>query len=144
MQGEHLKLNQGDGLNNVNWTSTSEPPKMQPLTWYKVMNDLSCFCHLLCKLSIHLSFTLCFLVNYLLKLLALQAIVDAPPGDEPVGLDMLHMGKGLAWLNGEEIGRYWPRKSEFKSEDCVKECDYRGKFNPDKCDTGCGEPTQRW
>ena len=34
--------------------------------------------------------------------------------------------------------------SEFKSEDCVKECDYRGKFNPDKCDTGCGEPTQRW
>ncbi|QCE15155.1 beta-galactosidase [Vigna unguiculata] len=107
VQGEHLKLYQGDGLNNVSWTSTSEPPKMQPLTWYKT-------------------------------------IVDAPPGDEPVGLDMLHMGKGLAWLNGEEIGRYWPRKSEFKSEDCVKECDYRGKFNPDKCDTGCGEPTQRW
>ncbi|KOM41238.1 hypothetical protein LR48_Vigan04g143600 [Vigna angularis] len=107
VQGEHLKLYQGDGLSNVNWTSTSEPPKMQPLTWYKT-------------------------------------IVDAPPGDEPIGLDMLHMGKGLAWLNGEEIGRYWPRKSEFKSEDCVKECDYRGKFNPDKCDTGCGEPTQRW
>nr|KYP61873.1 Beta-galactosidase 3 [Cajanus cajan] len=107
VQGEHLKLYQGDGLNNVNWTYTSEPPKMQPLTWYK-------------------------------------ANVDAPPGDEPVGLDMLHMGKGLAWLNGEEIGRYWPRRSEFKSEDCVKECDYRGKFNPDKCDTGCGEPTQRW
>ena len=84
------------------------------------------------------------MVKYLLKFFALQAIVDAPPGDEPVGLDMLHMGKGLAWLNGEEIGRYWPRKSEFKSEDCVKECDYRGKFNPDKCDTGCGEPTQRW
>ncbi|KAG5035864.1 hypothetical protein JHK87_010774 [Glycine soja] len=107
VQGEYLRLYQGNGLNNVNWTSTSEPQKMQPLTWYK-------------------------------------AIVDAPPGDEPVGLDMLHMGKGLAWLNGEEIGRYWPRKSEFKSEDCVKECDYRGKFNPDKCDTGCGEPTQRW
>ncbi|KAG5050111.1 hypothetical protein JHK85_011214 [Glycine max] len=107
VQGEYLRLYQGNGLNKVNWTSTSEPQKMQPLTWYK-------------------------------------AIVDAPPGDEPVGLDMLHMGKGLAWLNGEEIGRYWPRKSEFKSEDCVKECDYRGKFNPDKCDTGCGEPTQRW
>ncbi|KAL5075138.1 hypothetical protein RYX36_014122 [Vicia faba] len=51
---------------------------------------------------------------------------------------------GLAWLNGEEIGRYWPRLSEFKKEDCVEECDYRGKFNPDKCVTGCGEPTQRW
>ncbi|XP_019417218.1 PREDICTED: beta-galactosidase 10 isoform X2 [Lupinus angustifolius] len=107
VQGEHLQIYQEDGLNNVKWTSSSKPPKRQPLTWYK-------------------------------------AIVDAPPGDEPVGLDMLHMGKGLAWLNGEEIGRYWPRISEFKKEDCVQECDYRGKFDPDKCDTGCGEPTQKW
>ncbi|XP_054790059.1 beta-galactosidase 3-like, partial [Prosopis cineraria] len=51
-------------------------------------------------------------------------------------------GKGLAWLNGEEIGRYWPRKNLH--QECVKKCDYRGKFNPDKCDTGCGEPTQKW
>ena len=72
----------------------------------------------------------------------MQVIVDAPPGNEPVGLDMLHMGKGLAWLNGEEIGRYWPRISVHK--DCVKKCDYRGNFGPDKCDTGCGEPTQKW
>lgn len=71
-----------------------------------------------------------------------QAIVDPPPGNEPVGLDMLQMGKGLAWLNGEEIGRYWPRKSPMHG--CVKECDYRGKFFPDKCRTNCGEPTQRW
>ncbi|WVZ13433.1 hypothetical protein V8G54_010999 [Vigna mungo] len=69
VQGEHLKLYQGDGLSNVNWTSTSEPPKMQPLTWYKT-------------------------------------IVHAPPGDEPVGLDMLNMGKGLAWLNGEFVESY--------------------------------------
>ncbi|CAL0319743.1 unnamed protein product [Lupinus luteus] len=72
------------------------------------------------------------------------AIVDAPLGDELVGLDMSHMGKGLAWLNGEEIGRYWPRISEFKKEDCVQECDYRGKFDHDKCDIGCGEPTRKW
>jgi len=39
--------------------------------------------------------------------------VDPPSGDEPIGLDMIHMGKGLAWLNGEEIGRYWPRKSSI-------------------------------
>ncbi|GAU19559.1 hypothetical protein TSUD_303720 [Trifolium subterraneum] len=107
VQGEHLRIYQGDGLNSMNWTSTSKPPKGQTLTWYK-------------------------------------AIVDAPPGDEPVGLDMLYMGKGFAWLNGEGIGRYWPRLSEFKKEDCVEECDYRGKFNPDKCDTGCGEPSQKW
>ncbi|KAH9668628.1 Beta-galactosidase 10 [Citrus sinensis] len=74
-----------------------------------------------------------------------KAVVKQPPGDEPIGLDMLKMGKGLAWLNGEEIGRYWPRKSRKSSphDECVQECDYRGKFNPDKCITGCGEPSQR-
>ncbi|CAL0305256.1 unnamed protein product [Lupinus luteus] len=107
LQGENLKIYHGHGLKSVNWTSTSNPPKGQPLTWYK-------------------------------------AIVDAPPGNEPVGLDMLHMGKGLAWLNGKEIGRYWPRIAEFKKEDCVQQCDYRGKFDFDKCSTGCGEPTQKW
>ncbi|KAK4567103.1 hypothetical protein RGQ29_003086 [Quercus rubra] len=106
LQGEHLGLYKADGLDNVTWLSTSEPPKKQPLTWYKVM-------------------------------------VDPPLGNEPVALDMIHMGKGLAWLNGEEIGRYWPIKSSIHDE-CVKECDYRGKFLPNKCRTGCGEPTQRW
>ncbi|XP_060966792.1 beta-galactosidase 3-like [Cannabis sativa] len=72
-----------------------------------------------------------------------KAEINPPPGKEPVGLDMVHMGKGLAWLNGEEIGRYWPRKSSI-DDGCVKECDYRGKFMPNKCFTGCGEPTQRW
>ncbi|KAL5555224.1 hypothetical protein UlMin_037460 [Ulmus minor] len=105
-QGEHLGIYKPDGTNNVNWVSTSVPPKKQPLTWYKV-------------------------------------VVDPPPGDEPVALDMVHMGKGLAWLNGEEIGRYWPRKSKA-NDGCVKECNYRGKFMPNKCFTGCGEPTQRW
>ncbi|XP_027126622.1 beta-galactosidase 10 isoform X1 [Coffea arabica] len=106
LQGEHLKIYQGDGLNSSNWVSTTEPPKEQPLTWYKI-------------------------------------VVDSPPGNEPVGLDVIHMGKGLAWLNGEEIGRYWPRKSS-KHEECVLYCNYRGKFSPNKCSTGCGEPTQRW
>lgn len=106
LQGENLSIYKPDGLNSINWVSTSEPQKNQPLTWYKV-------------------------------------VVDPPSGDEPVGLDMIHMGKGLAWLNGEEIGRYWPIKSS-EHEKCVEECDYRGKFFPDKCLTGCGEPTQRW
>lgn len=105
LEGEHLGLYDANGSKNVHWRSVSEPPKNQPLTWYK-------------------------------------AIVDAPPGVEPVALDMVHMGKGLAWLNGEQIGRYWPRKAPI--DKCVKACDYRGKFNPDKCNTGCGEPTQRW
>ncbi|XP_022157753.1 beta-galactosidase 10 [Momordica charantia] len=106
LKGEHLGINKPDGIKNVKWLSTSEPPKQQPLTWYKV-------------------------------------ILDAPSGNDPVGLDMIDMGKGLAWLNGEEIGRYWPRRSSIHDA-CVQKCDYRGKFRPDKCLTGCGEPTQRW
>jgi hypothetical protein len=30
-----------------------------------------------------------------------------PRGGAPVGLDMTGMGKGLAWVNGRCIGRYW-------------------------------------
>ncbi|OVA19360.1 D-galactoside/L-rhamnose binding SUEL lectin domain [Macleaya cordata] len=106
LEGEHLKIYQPNGWNSVKWQSTSEPPKNQPLTWYK-------------------------------------AVVDPPHGDEPIGLDMIDMGKGLAWLNGEEIGRYWPRTSSIH-EECTSNCNYRGKFSPNKCSTGCGEPTQRW
>ncbi|KAL6524620.1 Beta-galactosidase 10 [Orobanche hederae] len=72
-----------------------------------------------------------------------KAVVDSPPGQDPIGLDMVNMGKGLAWLNGNEIGRYWSRKAS-KDEKCVEKCDYRGKFMPGKCNTGCREPTQRW
>lgn len=104
--GEHLRIYDTNGLNAVKWMSTSEPPKQQPLTWYK-------------------------------------AVVDSPPGYDPIGLDMIHMGKGQAWLNGQEIGRYWPRIGP-KDEKCVQHCDYRGKFSQNKCNTGCGEPTQRW
>ena len=46
-------------------------------------------------------------------------------------------------MNGEEIGKYWPRKASIDLE-CVKECDYIGKFDPDKCDTSYGEPMQKW
>ncbi|KAJ4747788.1 Beta-galactosidase [Rhynchospora pubera] len=72
-----------------------------------------------------------------------KIIVDTPKGDDPIGLDMQHMGKGLAWLNGYPVGRYWPRKSS-PNDKCTTTCNYRGKFFPDKCRTGCGQPTQRW
>lgn len=36
LEGEHLRIYQKDGLGRVKWISTSEPPKEQPLTWYKV------------------------------------------------------------------------------------------------------------
>lgn len=36
LEGEHLNIYKPDGLNNVKWVSTPNPPKNQPLTWYKV------------------------------------------------------------------------------------------------------------
>ncbi|WRX09439.1 D-galactoside/L-rhamnose binding SUEL lectin domain - like 2, partial [Theobroma cacao] len=54
----------------------------------------------------------------------LEVVVDSPSGDEPVGLDMIHMGKGLAWLNGEEIGRYWPIKSSKHLENVITEANF--------------------
>ncbi|KAJ4715242.1 Beta-galactosidase [Melia azedarach] len=70
-----------------------------------------------------------------------KVVVNEPPGDEPIGMDMLHMGKGHAWLNGEAIGRYW---NKISYDNCVEECDYRGHFDQKKCVTNCGKPTQRW
>ena len=32
---------------------------------------------------------------------------DAPEGDEPVALRMNSMQKGMVWVNGKSIGRYW-------------------------------------
>ncbi|KAI3984016.1 hypothetical protein MKX01_035143 [Papaver californicum] len=72
-----------------------------------------------------------------------MAVVDPPLGDDPIGLDMIDMGKGLAWLNGEEIGRYWSKRCSIY-DNCTTNCNYRGIYNQDKCRTGCGEPTQRW
>ncbi|CAK9879498.1 unnamed protein product [Sphagnum jensenii] len=67
---------------------------------------------------------------------------DAPAGEEPVALDLGSMGKGQAWVNGEHIGRFWP--SMRAPQWGCSQCDYRGAYNPDKCLTNCGEPSQRW
>jgi hypothetical protein len=67
---------------------------------------------------------------------------DAPAGVEPVALDLGSMGKGQAWVNGEHIGRFWP--SVRAPQWGCSQCDYRGAYNPDKCLTNCGEPSQRW
>lgn len=53
------------------------------------------------------------------------------------------MGKGLAWVNGNSLGRYWP--SYIAGDGCSNDpCDYRGKYDGNKCDYNCGNPTQRW
>ncbi|KAH7566338.1 hypothetical protein JRO89_XS08G0140000 [Xanthoceras sorbifolium] len=69
-----------------------------------------------------------------------KAYFNAPEGDEPLALDMLGMGKGQIWINGQSIGRYW---TAYASGNC-NGCSYTGAYRPTKCQLGCGQPTQRW
>ncbi|BAT79934.1 hypothetical protein VIGAN_02287700 [Vigna angularis var. angularis] len=69
---------------------------------------------------------------------------EAPMGSDPVVVDLKGMGKGYAWVNGENLGRIWPNYLA-EAEGCSDEpCDYRGEYTDTKCVTNCGNPTQRW
>nr|AAK40304.1 beta-galactosidase [Capsicum annuum] len=70
-----------------------------------------------------------------------KATFSAPGGNEPLALDMASMGKGQIWINGEGVGRHWPGYAA--QGDCSK-CSYAGTFNEKKCQTNCGQPSQRW
>ncbi|KAJ4717252.1 Beta-galactosidase [Melia azedarach] len=66
-----------------------------------------------------------------------------PSGKEPVVVDLLGMGKGHAWVNGNSIGRYWPTQIA-ENKGCDAQCNYRGSYSDGKCRTNCGNPSQRW
>ena len=72
-----------------------------------------------------------------------QTTFKAPLGSDPVVVDLLGLGKGEAWINGQSIGRYWT-SSEANENGCSYNCDYRGAYSSGKCLTNCGKPTQRW
>ncbi|KAJ8435204.1 hypothetical protein Cgig2_028390 [Carnegiea gigantea] len=72
-----------------------------------------------------------------------KATFKTPVGTNPVVLDFNGLNKGHAWVNGNSIGRYWVSKLA-PTEGCSSTCDYRGKYYAEKCNTGCGKPTQRW
>ncbi|KAK6274429.1 hypothetical protein POUND7_004138, partial [Theobroma cacao] len=67
----------------------------------------------------------------------------APSGTDPVVLDLMGMGKGHAWINGNSIGRFWPAQIA-DNNGCTDECDYRGAYKEQKCLSNCGNPSQRW
>ncbi|KMZ72883.1 Beta-galactosidase, family GH35 [Zostera marina] len=71
-----------------------------------------------------------------------KAYFDAPGGNEPLGLDMSSMGKGQIWINGQSIGRYWTASAP--NGDCDVGCTYAGTYRSWNCQSGCGQPTQRW
>ncbi|KAK7335881.1 hypothetical protein VNO80_27992 [Phaseolus coccineus] len=66
---------------------------------------------------------------------------DAPAGTAPLALDMDSMGKGQVWLNGQNLGRFWPA---YKASGACDHCDYAGTYNENKCRSNCGEASQRW
>ncbi|XP_027331397.1 beta-galactosidase 7-like [Abrus precatorius] len=68
----------------------------------------------------------------------------APLGSDPVVVDMQGMGKGYAWVNGQNIGRIWPSYDADEDGCSDDPCDYRGEYDDKKCVTNCGQPTQRW
>ncbi|KAL0374487.1 UNVERIFIED_CONTAM: Beta-galactosidase, partial [Sesamum radiatum] len=66
---------------------------------------------------------------------------DAPEGNDPLAIDMISMGKGEIWINGQSIGRHWPG---YLAKGSCGECNYAGTFSEKKCQRGCGQPSQRW
>ncbi|XAR73229.1 Beta-galactosidase [Bertholletia excelsa] len=66
---------------------------------------------------------------------------DAPAGNEPLALDMNSMGKGLMWINVESLGRHWPA---YIARASFSDCSYIGTFHENKCQSNCGQSTQRW
>lgn len=75
-------------------------------------------------------------------LFVLQTFFDAPGGQGPVKIDLGSMGKGQAWINGHNVGRYWSLMSP--EHGCQNTCDYRGAYHSGKCATNCGKLTQNW
>ncbi|KAI4963286.1 hypothetical protein ZWY2020_015108 [Hordeum vulgare] len=76
-----------------------------------------------------------------------KATFEAPTGEEPVVADLLGLGKGVVWVNGNNLGCHWPSYVAADMDGC-RRCDYRGTFMADgdgqKCLTGCNEPSQRF
>nr|GMD31480.1 beta-galactosidase 15-like [Ipomoea batatas] len=80
-------------------------------------------------------------ISLLSETVGLPTFFKTPAGEDAVVLDLTGMGKGVAWVNGHNIGRYWP--SFLAKPNCPK-CDYRGTYGGSKCVTNCGQPSQRW
>ncbi|KAL3516546.1 hypothetical protein ACH5RR_023448 [Cinchona calisaya] len=68
---------------------------------------------------------------------------DTSAGEGPVVLNLEDMGKGTAWVNINNIGRYWTSYFSDKNG-CDSSCDYRGPYYKSKCMTNYGTPSQKW
>jgi hypothetical protein len=64
-----------------------------------------------------------------------------------VVVDLAGLNKGVVYVNGRNLGRYWPSYIAGDMGGCHR-CDYRGAYktwdNQEKCLTGCREIGQRF
>jgi beta-galactosidase len=75
-----------------------------------------------------------------------RAQLDVDLSSDPDGVfavDMGSMMKGALWVNGLELGRYWLIIAPGSTAEC-QPCNYAGTYDPSRCRTGCGEPSQRF
>ncbi|RLN12832.1 hypothetical protein C2845_PM09G16760 [Panicum miliaceum] len=70
-----------------------------------------------------------------------KAYFNAPAGGAPVALDLGSMGKGQAWVNGRHVGRYWSYRAPGGG---CGGCGYAGTYSETKCQSGCGDISQRY
>uniref|UniRef100_A0A0A0KH26 beta-galactosidase n=1 Tax=Cucumis sativus TaxID=3659 RepID=A0A0A0KH26_CUCSA len=97
LSGEQSQIFLDTGSSNVQWSRLGN--SSQPLTWYKVLPIInSNYLEFKCSLT-----DLCHCHSLLIG----QTQFDAPPGDDPIALNLGSMGKGAVWVNGRGIGRYW-------------------------------------
>jgi len=61
----------------------------------------------------------------------------------PYTLDLLGMGKGYAYFNGNNLGRYWLIRSNLTGPGCGY-CNYKVAYTRSSCYLGCGDYTQRF
>lgn len=54
------------------------------------------------------------------------------------------MGKGMVFVNGQMLGRYWNVTAKDKTCQECSAMSYTGSYNGDKCRTGCGSPSQQY
>ncbi|RHN64643.1 putative beta-galactosidase [Medicago truncatula] len=64
-----------------------------------------------------------------------------PAGNDPLALDMSSMGKGQVWINGRNIGRHMPG---YIARGKCGDFYYAGTYAETKCQTNCGQPSQKW
>ncbi|KAK1618342.1 hypothetical protein QYE76_023859 [Lolium multiflorum] len=76
-----------------------------------------------------------------------KALFHTPDGEDAVVVDLAGLNKGVVYVNGRNLGRYWPSYIAGNMDGCHR-CDYRGAYktwdNQEKCLTGCHEIGQQF